>query len=96
MRVAANRTIEFYIINLPPRHSGEGRNPACHKSSRSGQSVFGVLSHCVGMLSVVWIPAFAGMTAAVKVSVMNYIKLNKMELGNKSGRECQFHIRFSG
>jgi len=61
--------IEVFIIgdnrrNLLLRHSGEGRNPACQITPRSGQSrILGVLS-LREVLSIVWIPAFAGMTAA--------------------------------
>src|SRR3990172_8615526 len=82
--------------NSPLRHSGEGRNPACHKVPRSGQGrIVGVVPlleplairlGCQktpakslvmrGILSIVWIPAFAGMTVVANVCVMIYGKLN--------------------
>jgi len=61
--------------NLPLRHSGEGRNPAYQITPRIGQShILGAVPLREG-LSIVWIPAFAGMTAAENACVMNYAKL---------------------
>ena len=40
------------------------------------KAVFAVLSHCVRVFLLVWIPAFAGMTVALMMYVMNYVKVN--------------------
>ena len=59
------------------RHSGEGRNPARQIIPRSGQShILGVVP-LRGVMSTIWIPAFAGMTKwEVSYDVTNYGNLN--------------------
>ncbi len=57
------------------RHSGGGRNPACHTVPRSGQGRIAGVVPLRGILSVVWIPAFAGMTVVENVRLMIYVKL---------------------
>jgi hypothetical protein len=41
------------------------------------KAIFDVLSHCVGLLPIIWIPAFAGMTTTENVCAMNYGKINR-------------------
>lgn len=82
LRMLVNKSIEVSIIgdnrrNLLPRHSGEGRNPACQILPRSGQSLNGAVVPRGGAMSSAWIPAFAAMTVVLKFCVMNYEKINK-------------------
>ena len=46
---------------------------------RSGQGRFLIVVTLRVYLIITWIPAFAGMTAAIYASVMNYVKLNNVE-----------------
>jgi hypothetical protein len=63
--------------NLLLRHSGEGRNPVCQITPRSGQSRILCVDPLRGAFSITWIPAYAGMTIAENAYVMNYGKINK-------------------